>query len=174
MDGEQVDEGQVVDEEVSNLQQMFENINANNWIIKANRVDHLLAAIANHSTIDPQTLRAGDEPRDWDNAQWRPPKEVAEWKTTFKDEAKGLKDMGVYVLIPCSDVLEGIKIHRCKAVLKNKLNKNGNLAQCKVHFVFKGYEQEYGKDYTSTTSPTARMESWRILLHIAAALGWDA
>ena len=27
---------------------------------------------------------------------------------------------------------------------------------------------------TKTTSPTARMESWRILLHIAATLGWDA
>ena len=40
--------------------------------------------------------------------------------------------------------------------------------------MFKGYEQEYRKDYTSTTSPTAQMESWRILLHIAMALGWDA
>ena len=40
--------------------------------------------------------------------------------------------------------------------------------------MFKGYEQEYRKDYTSTTSPTVQMESWRILLHIAVALGWDA
>ena len=24
------------------------------------------------------------------------------------------------------------------------------------------------------TSPTARMESWRVLLHLAASLGWDA
>ena len=87
---------------------------------------------------------------------------------------KGLKDMGIYILIPRSEVPEGTKICRCKAVLKNKLNENGNLARCKVCFIFKGYEQEYGKDYTSTTSPTARMESWRILLHIAVALGWDA
>ena len=134
---------------------MFENINANNQIIKADRVDHLLAAIADHSTIDPLTLRAGDEPRDWDDAQRRPLKEAAEWKTAFEDEAKGLKDMGVYVLIPRSEVPEGIKIHRCKAVLKNKLDKNGNLARHKVRFVFKGYKQEYGKDYTSTTSLTA-------------------
>src|SRR6266567_780147 len=40
--------------------------------------------------------------------------------------------------------------------------------------MFKGYEQEYGKDYTSTTSLTARIESWQILLHIAATLGWDS
>jgi len=32
---------------------MFENINANNRIIEVDRVDHLLAAIADHSTIDP-------------------------------------------------------------------------------------------------------------------------
>ena len=32
----------------------------------------------------------------------------------------------------------------------------------------------YGKDYTCTTSPTAHMESWQILLHIAACLDWDA
>ena len=103
MGGERVDEGQVADGEVSNLRQMFENINTNNRIIE-------------------------DEPRDWDDAQQRPPKEAAEWKTAFKDEAKGLKDMSVYVLIPCSEVPEGIKIRRCKAVLKNKLDENGNLA----------------------------------------------
>ena len=39
--------------------------------------------------------------------------------------------------------------------------------------MFKGFEQIYGKDYTTTTSPTARMESWRILLHLVAALNWD-
>ena len=40
--------------------------------------------------------------------------------------------------------------------------------------MFKGFEQVYGKDYNRTTSLTACMESWRILLHIAASLGWDA
>jgi hypothetical protein len=37
----------------------------------------------------------------------------------------------------------------------------------------KGYEQVYGRDYTKTTSPTARMEATKVLLHIAAMLGWD-
>lgn len=31
----------------------------------------------------------------------------------------------------------------------------------------------YGKDYTKSTSPTARMESKRIVCHIAAALDWE-
>ena len=35
-------------------------------------------------------------------------------------------------------------------------------------------KQRWGVDYISTTSPTARMESWHILLHIATTLNWDA
>jgi hypothetical protein len=50
----------------------------------------------------------------------------------------------------------------------------GQAVRWKVCLVSKGFEQIYGKDYTKTTSPTARMESWRILLHMVASLGWDA
>jgi len=170
---EDVMETAAVGDETANLRRMFENINANDGIIEADRIDHILAAIADHSAIDPHAL-AGDEPRDWEDSQRRPPAEAAEWKAAFKDKIKSLKDMGVYKLVPRSEVPAGAKIRRCKAVLKNKLDENGNLARRKVRYVFKGFEQQYGKDYMSTTSPTARMESWRILLHIAAALDWDA
>ena len=125
VDSEQVNVIWVTDNKVKNLQQMFENINANDQIIKANRVDNILAAIASHSTIDPQMLGAGNEPRDWDDTQRRSLSEAAEWKTAFEDKAKSLKDMGIYILIPHSEVP---KIHHCKAFLRNKLNKNGNLA----------------------------------------------
>ena len=47
---------------------------------------------------------------------------------------------------------------------------DGKPIRWKVRLVLKGFEQVYGRDYTSTTSPTARMESWRILLHIAAVI----
>jgi len=40
--------------------------------------------------------------------------------------------------------------------------------------VFKGFEQIYGRDYNRTTSPTARMKSWCVLLHLAASRGWHA
>jgi Reverse transcriptase (RNA-dependent DNA polymerase) len=43
----------------------------------------------------------------------------------------------------------------------------------KVRFVVKSYEQIYGQDFTRTTA-TARLESFRVLLHIAAACDWDA
>lgn len=77
-------------------------------------------------------------------------------------------------LASASAVPAGYKIRHCKAVLKNKPNNLNILIRRKVRFLFKGYEQQYGVDYTSTTSPTARMESWRILLRLAGALDWDA
>ena len=99
---------------------------------------------------------------------------MAKWKTAIDEELSSLKDMGVYKLTCRSDLPQGTKVQKGSILLLNKINENGDLARWKAHFVFKGYEQWWGVDYMSTTSPTARMESWRILLHIVASLGWDA
>ena len=40
-----------------------------------------------------------------------------------------------------------------------KCDEHGNTIHWKVYFIFKGFEQIYGKDYICTTSPTAHMES---------------
>ena len=90
------------------------------------------------------------------------------------DELKSLKDMGVYKLVHQSELPHSTKIRKGLTILTNKIDANRHLARWKVWFVFKGYEQCWGVDYTSTTSPTACMESWRTLLHIAATLDWDA
>jgi len=42
-----------------------------------------------------------------------------------------------------------------------------------VRYVAKGYTQRYGVDYDKTTAPTAQLESFRTLLHLAASLNWD-
>jgi hypothetical protein len=42
-----------------------------------------------------------------------------------------------------------------------------------VQYVAKGYAQKYSIDYNKTTAPTARLESFRTILHVAATLGWD-
>jgi hypothetical protein len=39
----------------------------------------------------------------------------------------------------------------------------------KARWVVKGFLQVFGEDYSKTTSPTARLESFRVLCHIAAA-----
>ena len=82
--------------------------------------------------------------------------------------------MGVYTLVPRSQVPQGHLIKRGRPIFKIKRDENGVAVRWKVRYVFKGFEQIYGKDYGKTTSPTALMESWRVLLHIAASLDWDA
>lgn len=82
--------------------------------------------------------------------------------------------MGVYELVPRSAVPTGQKVRTGRPVFKIKRDEHGNAVRFKVRLVFRGYEQVYGRDYTKTTPPTARMESWRILLHLAATKGWDA
>lgn len=58
-------------------------------------------------------------------------------------------------------------------VFRIKCDETGKAIRWKVCLVFKGFEQIYGKYYTKTTSSTVCMESWHILLHLAAALNWD-
>jgi hypothetical protein len=95
------------------------------------------------------------------------------WIAGIQDELKSLNEMGVYKLIPRSDVPTGRKVLRGKWVLLLKRNEHGDPVRHKARFVVKGFEQVFGQDYVDTTSPTARMESVRLLLNIAAAKDWD-
>ena len=55
-------------DEIKNLWQLFENISLNKHIVNTERVNRMLAAIADHSTINPRTL-SSNEPRDWEDSQ---------------------------------------------------------------------------------------------------------
>jgi hypothetical protein len=128
--------------------------------------------ISEMTDFDPESLQFDDELKTWDEVGDSP--DAAHWEAGYKDELKSLKDMEVYKLIPQSKAPQGKHIRKGKPVFHIKQNKMGHAVRWKVHLVFKGFEQIYGKDHTKTTSPTAHMESWRILLHITASLGWDA
>jgi transposase InsO family protein len=168
-------ETRVIDDPMEEVAQVFKHLSLDDKDVETSeRIDRILSTIAETSNIDPQSFAPGSEPKDWADSQKRPPAEAAEWATAFKEECNSLKEMGVYVLVPRSAIPAGCKIRHCKAVLRNKLNNSNILLRRKVRFVFKGFEQRYGIDYTSTTSPTAHMESWRILLHLAGVLDWDA
>lgn len=93
------------------------------------------------------------------------------WEAGYRNELTSLKEMGVYKLVSRPDVPQGKKIHKGKPVFEIKHDEIGKAVRHKVRVVFKGFEQIYGRDYTKTTSPTACMESWRVLLHLAATLG---
>ena len=49
----------------------------------------------------------------------------------------------------------------------------GKVTRYKVRYVAKGFAQQPGIDFTKTTAPTTRLESFRSILHLAATLGWD-
>lgn len=133
--------------------------------------DRILAAITQFGDLDPLPM-IEEEPRTWEEAKRG--LNAAKWEEGYKEELQSLKDMGVYRLIPRSEIPNGHKVRKGRPIFKVKRDEHGNAVRYKVRLVFKGYEQIYGKDYNKTTSPTARMESWRILLHIAATEGWNA
>ena len=60
-----------------------------------------------------------------------------------------------------------------KLVCKRKRDDTGKITRYKVRYVAKGYAQQPGIDFTKTTAPTVRLESFRSILHLAASLQWD-
>lgn len=153
------------------LHELFENLSISDEGDMHHVTDTILSAITDCSALSAHHF-AIDTMKDWEDAQTWP--EAAEWKLVIEDELQSLRDIGVYKLTARSELPHGTKVQKSSILLLNKIGENGDLAQQKAHFVFKGYEQQWGIDYTSTTSPTACMESWCILLHIAASLGWNA
>jgi Reverse transcriptase (RNA-dependent DNA polymerase) len=111
---------------------------------------------------DPRTLR---EALNSEHAE--------QWRAAFNEELNSLRDLGVYKLIPRSNVPKGRRIMRGRPVFKLKRDENGSPSRFKVRYVCKGYEGVYGRDYDKTTSPTMRMESFRVILHLGASQGWD-
>lgn len=80
----------------------------------------------------------------------------------------------MWKLVPREEVPHGHRILKGCPVFAIKRDESGKITRFKMRHVVQGFNQVYGRDYTRTTSPTARAESWRILLHLAASLGWDA
>jgi hypothetical protein len=95
------------------------------------------------------------------------------WRPAIEEEFASIKDMGVYELVPRTDVPAGRRVMTGKAVFKRKTDGDGNVVRYKVRWVAKGFLQVPGVDFDKTTSPTARIETLRVLYHLAAVNGWD-
>jgi hypothetical protein len=120
----------------------------------------------------PDHLPAPSDPRTVSEALHGP--NASQWKASIEEELQGFKDLGVYRLIPPSKLPPGRKLLKGKMVFRQKLDSEGRIARFKSRYVAMGNHQIPGKDYNRTTSPTARMESFRTLLDIAASNNWPA
>ena len=130
-------------------------------------INYLLTATQDlHDHLTPDTH---DKPQTW--AEAKQSGDAQQWETAYCDELDSLRDMGVYKLVPRTVVPASQKVRTGSPVFKIKRDEHGKAIRFKVRLVFWGYEQIYGRDYTKTTSPTAHMESWQILLHLAATKG---
>jgi len=84
-------------------------------------------------------------------------------------EMKAKHQNGTWELVPLPPTKRTIG---CKWVYTVKFDPNGLVERLKVRLVAKGYIQTYGTDYDETFSPVAKISSVRILITLAANLGW--
>jgi hypothetical protein len=92
------------------------------------------------------------------------------WEAIFS-ELSALDQKGVYEDI--DRLPPGRKAVKHKWVLKVKRDKDGRIQKYKARLVAKGYSQIPGQDFTFTFAPTARWDSIRIILTLAAINDWD-
>ena len=131
-------------------------------------VTEVLSALANGSST-PE-LDTTDDPS-WADAISSPDREY--WIAGAKDKLRSLEDLNIFVLVPCSEIPHGQRPLKGKLMCKQKQDDAGKVVRYKVCYVAKGYTQKYGVDFDETTAPTTCLQSVRMLLHIAALLGWD-
>jgi hypothetical protein len=94
----------------------------------------------------------------------------AEWRAAMQDEINSLKKLNVWSLAPCPS---GTKPLTGRWVFKNKLGDQNQLIRRKARFVVKGFLQMYGRDFTETHAPVAKMKSILMQLSLTASNDYE-
>lgn len=92
----------------------------------------------------------------------------AEWLESMIRESTGLDAAGTFETVPRE---QAKNILRCKWVYKVKRRPDG-APHYKSRLVVKGCSQKHGIDYFETYAPTAKQVTGRLVLHLAATLGY--
>ncbi|CAI7802218.1 unnamed protein product [Closterium sp. NIES-53] len=91
------------------------------------------------------------------------------WQAAMDAEMASWKSTGTYidkVLPPGVNIVDGMWIFRVK-------RPPGSPAAFKAHYVARGFTQRQGVDYFQTFSPTPKMTTLGVLLHVAAQLYYE-
>lgn len=91
------------------------------------------------------------------------------WVAAMKEELFMIEKNKTWELV---DQPQDRKVIGLKWVFRTKLNPDGSVNKHKVRLVVKGYAQIFGVDYFDTFAPVARLDTIRLLLALAAQLGW--
>ncbi|KAI1006218.1 hypothetical protein K3495_g2000 [Podosphaera aphanis] len=95
-------------------------------------------------------------------------KDSGSWKLAIDREYRSLAMKKTWSLIRRSELPRGTKVLTGKLVLKAKRGKEGEILKHKARWVVRGFEQEYGRDYTQTYAGVCRNTTWKIAIALAA------
>ncbi|CAI5960081.1 unnamed protein product [Closterium sp. NIES-64] len=123
------------------------------------RLDYAASLVAEFEHPDPTLLRRGDGTGPY-SSQWQSAMdtEMASWKST-----------GTYVHEvppPGANIVSGMWIFRVK-------RPPGSPPVFKARYVARGFSQREGVDFFQTFSPTPKMTTLRVLLHVAAQRDYE-
>ena len=92
-----------------------------------------------------------------------------QWTQAIKEEVETLLNNNTWTIVPLP---EGKKAVGWKWVFSIKHKADGTVERYKARLVSKGYTQTYGVGYQETLSPVAKLSIVRVVLSLAANLGW--
>ncbi|CAI7881842.1 unnamed protein product [Closterium sp. NIES-54] len=93
----------------------------------------------------------------------------SQWQAAMDAKMASCKSTGTYIdVVPPSraNIVDGMWIFRVKRPL-------GSLPTFKVRYVARGFSQRQGVDYFQTFSPTLKMTTLRVLLHVATQRDYE-
>ena len=120
-----------------------------------------------HVSANSATIAIPDEPTTYRQATSGDGADL--WQAAMDDEIQSLKENGTWEEV---DPPAGRRIVDSKWVYKIKQKADGGIERYKVRVVAKGFSQQFGSDYEETFVPVARYDSFKLLLAIAAHMGW--